>query len=212
MTKTPLAIDVVSDMVCPFCLIGVRRLEQVLAATPDVDAKVTFHAFLLDPTVPLEGRDLRESLKRKFGGDPDQMFGRVEAMAKETGIPLDFAKVRRYASTVRAHTLVRHAEEKGTQQALAGALFEAYFLEGRDIGDLDTLVAIAGAHGFAEEETRRLLSDQAELEETRAEAQAAAGQGISGVPYFVFGGKIAVSGAQPKEMFHQAIARAIAAT
>jgi predicted DsbA family dithiol-disulfide isomerase len=210
MPKTPLAIDVVSDVVCPFCLIGVRRLEQVLAETPDVDATVTFHPFLLDPATPLEGRDLRESLKRKFGGDPEQMFGRVEAMAKEAGVPLDFAKVRRYASTVRAHTLVRHAAEKGTQQALAGALFEAYFLEGRDIGDVDTLVALAEPHGFTAEETRRLVTDDAELDATRAEAKDASGQGISGVPFFVFGGKVALSGAQPKEMFQQAIARATA--
>jgi predicted DsbA family dithiol-disulfide isomerase len=211
MPKTPLTVDVVSDMVCPFCLIGVRRLEQVLAETPDVEAKVRFHAFLLDPSIPTEGRDLRETLKRKFGGDPEQMFGRVEAMARETGIPLDFAKVQRQASTVRAHTLVRHAEEKGTQQALAGALFEAYFLEGKDIGDVEVLVALADDHGFTEEEARRIVADDAELAETRAEAQAAAGQGISGVPYFVFGGKVAVNGAQPKEMFVQAISRATGA-
>lgn len=208
---TPLSIDVVSDVVCPWCFIGDRRLAQALAARPDVAATITYHPFLLDPTTPDAGGDLREHLRRKYGADPDAMFGRVESAARGSGIPLDFSKVRRFASTVRAHTLIRLAAVKGTQHALARALFAAYFLDGRDIGDADTLAAIAEAHGFTRDEALAVMRDPGALDETRAEARAAAAQGISGVPFFVFADKFALSGAQPVEVFLQAIDRAVAA-
>jgi predicted DsbA family dithiol-disulfide isomerase len=206
-----LTVDVVSDVVCPWCLIGTRRLQQVLSERPDVTATVTFHPFLLDPSTPDAGGDLREHLAKKYGADPDKMFGRVEAVARETGIPLDFAKVRRFAPTVRAHTLLRHADEKGTQVALVNALFEAYFLEGKDIGQATVLAQIASSHGFTADEATALLASDAELQATREEAASAAAQGITGVPFFVFGGKFAFSGAQPKEVFAQAIEKALAA-
>lgn len=203
-----LTIDVVSDIVCPFCLIGARRLDDALAATPGVDATVRFHPFLLDPSIPKEGVDLRANLAKKFGGDPKAMFGRVEAMARESGIPLDFEKVRRYPSTVAAHTLIRHADAKGTQRAVARALFEAYFLNEKDVSDPATLGAIGAAHGFSADEVIALVTDEKELAATRKEAGDAAEQGISGVPFFVFAEKYAVSGAQPVEILKQAIAKA----
>lgn len=203
----PLSVDIVSDVVCPFCLIGATRVRQALEAEGVSDAEVTFHPFLLDAEIPDAGVDLRERLRAKYGGDPTTMFGRVEAMAKESGIPLDFAKVRRYPSTVGAHTLLRHAEDKGTQTALAFALFEAYFLEGADIGDREVLAGIAAKHGFEPEECRALLADASEAKATRAEAEEASRQGIRGVPLVIFGGELAVSGAQPVEAFRQVIRR-----
>ena len=207
-----LTVDVVSVVVCPWCLIGTRRLQQVLAERPDVTATVSFHPFLLDPTTPEAGGDLREHLAKKYGMDPEKMFGRVEAVAKETGVPLDFAKVRRFASTVRAHTLLRHADAKGTQVALVNAFFDAYFLEGKDIGQSAVLAQIASGHGFTVDEATALLASDAELRATREEAAAAAAQGITGVPFFVFGGKFAFSGAQPKEVFVQALEKATVAS
>jgi predicted DsbA family dithiol-disulfide isomerase len=206
--RTRLTIDIVSDVVCPFCLIGTRRLEEALRATPDVEATITFHPFLLDPDAPPAGEDLRERLRRKYG-DPEPMFRRVEALARESGLELDFDNVRRSAPTAKAHTLLRHAIGKGTQPALADALFVAYFVEGRDIGDDDVLVGLAAKHGFSEDEARALVGDPRELEATRREAAHAAAEGIRGVPFFVFGGKLAVSGAQPVEVFRSAIARAL---
>jgi predicted DsbA family dithiol-disulfide isomerase len=204
-----LSIDVVSDVVCPWCLIGSRRLEQALAELPDVKATVVFRPFLLDPTAAPEGGDLRERLRAKYGVDPEVMFGRVEAAAKDSGIPLDFAKVRRWASTVGAHTLLRHAIAKGTQPALARALFDAYFLEGRDIGDASVLASIAEAHGFGADEATALVTDAAELAATKAEAVAASRRGISGVPFVILDGRLAVSGAQPVATFKAAIERAL---
>lgn len=204
----PLSIAIVSDVVCPWCLIGTSRLEKALEAFPDLDVDVSYLPFLLDPTTPPEGADLREGLKKKYGGDPDAMFGRVEAAARETGLALDFAKVRRSVNTVKAHTLLRHARAKGTQRALAKALFGAYFLEGRDVGSESVLLELATAHGFAQAEAEALLHDDAELAATREEAAGMAAQGIDGVPFFILGDRLAIPGAQPVEVFRGALERA----
>lgn len=170
---------------------------------------MTYRPFLLDPSTPKEGADLRERLRAKYGADPEKMFASVEAAARSSGIPLDFSKVRRTPSTIAAHTLLRHAIDKGTQAALARALFEGYFLEGRDIGDADVLAGIAGAHGFEADEAIRLVRDEGELARTREEAGEAAASGVRGVPFFVLGGRLAVSGAQSVEVLRGAIGRAI---
>lgn len=206
-----LAIDIVSDVVCPWCLIGLRRLEQALAALPAIEPTIRFHPFLLDPTTPDEGVDLRERLRKKYGVEPQTMFARVEAAARESGIPLDFAKVTRSVPTVRAHTLLRHAADRGTQRALKSALLDAYFLEGRDVGAAPVLAEIAGAHGFAPEEARALVGDEDELAQTRAEAASMSRQGVTGVPFFVLGQRLAFSGAQPIPAMKDALQRALAA-
>jgi predicted DsbA family dithiol-disulfide isomerase len=206
-----LHIDLVSDVICPWCFIGSRRLEQALQPPPDgVAVEVTYRPFLLDPSIPKEGADLRERLRAKYGMAPEKMFASVEAAARASGIPLDFSKVKRTPSTIAAHTLLRHAIPKGTQTALARALFEAYFLEGRDLGDVDVLASIAGAHGFETDEAVRLVRDESERDATLEEAGEAAASGVRGVPFFVFGGRLAVSGAQPTDVLRGAIAKAIA--
>jgi predicted DsbA family dithiol-disulfide isomerase len=204
-----LAVDVVSDVVCPWCFIGTRRLEDALAQLPDVKAKVSYHPFLLDPTTPPEGEDLRERLRKKYGGDPERLFANVEEAAHSSGIALDFSKVRKSVSTVAAHTLVRHAADRNTQPAFARALFGAYFLEGKDIGQADVLADIATNHGFTKEEALKLATDPAELSITRKDASDAAAQGIRGVPFFVLDGRLAISGAQPPNVFFEGIQRAL---
>jgi predicted DsbA family dithiol-disulfide isomerase len=206
---TPLAIDLVSDVVCPWCFIGARRLDETLAGLPaESSAIVTYHPFLLDPTTPPQGADLRARLRQKYGGDPERMFATVEQVARASGIPLDFSKVRRTPPTIGAHTLLRQAIGKGTQRALASAFFEGYFLEGLDLGDRAVLAAIAGPHGFDGDEVSRVLDDEDELALTRSDADAAVASGIRGVPFFVFGGRVAVHGAQAVEVLRAAIARA----
>ena len=207
MGQTP-TIDFISDVICPWCFIGLHRLEAALAEEGLKDATIAFHPFQLDPETPPEGADLRERLAAKFGGDPATMFARVEGAARESGIPLDFAKVRRTPNTLKAHTLIGRALEKGTQQRLGRALFEAYFLEGKDIGVDAVLADIAAANGFERAETEALLADRSALDDTRAEAAAVSQQGIRGVPFTIFGGKLAVSGAQPTDVFRDVIRRA----
>lgn len=209
--RAPLRIDVVSDIICPWCFIGTRRLEQALAALDGAAAvTVTYHPFLLDPSIPPAGVDLRERLRKKYGADPETMFARVEGAARESGIPLDFAKVTRTVSTIAGHTLMRHAIARGTQPALGAALFDAYFLQGKDVGQESTLAELGAAHGFAIDEALSLIRDEAELRRTRDEAAAWARKGIQGVPFFVFDERLAVSGAQPVAVLAGAIERALA--
>ncbi len=205
-----LTIDVVSDVMCPWCFIGARRLDAALAGLPDVQATVRHVPFLLDPATPAGGADLRERLRTKYRADPERMFGRVEAEARASGIPLDFAKVRRSFPTLAAHTLLRHAEARGTQHALLDALYAAYFLEGRDVGDPAALAEIAARHGFTADEAARLAADPAELEATRREVESVAAQGVTGVPFFIFDDRLAASGAQPVEVLRGAIERCLA--
>ncbi len=209
-----LSIEIVSDFVCPWCFIGKRRLELALASRPEVKAEWSYRPFLLDPATPEAGADLRERLLRKYG-DPEPLFRRVENAAKENGIDLDFSKIRRSVSTVRAHTLSRHAIAKGTQRALVESLFTAYFMEGRDISAMDVLVELAEKAGFEPAECITLLESPRELQETREAAAEAAEQGVSGVPFTVMAKPgsaqhFAVSGAQAPEMFGKAIDRALA--
>lgn len=203
-----LTIDFVSDVICPWCFIGFTRLEQALAQAGEDNAEVTLRPFQLDPSIPPEGADLRARLESKYGVAADTMFGRVEAAARESGIPLDFAKVRRMPNTLKPHALIGAALAKGTQRALARAIFAAYFLEGQDLSDDAVLVALATAHGFSAAEATAILADPRALEETRAEAAELAGQGLGGVPFTIFEGKLAVSGAQPVEAFRQAMKQA----
>jgi predicted DsbA family dithiol-disulfide isomerase len=207
-----LHVTIVSDVICPWCFIGTRRLAMALAETaawvrPDIE----YRAFLLDPTVPPEGVDLRDRLRRKYGVDPEAMFQRIETAARTSGIPREFSRVRRTPDTVPAHTLLRHARGRGTQAALADALFAAYFLEGQDVGNPAVLTDLAVTHGFERAEVETLLRDASGLQTTREEADAAAREGVTGVPYFVFGGRFAFSGAQSPDMFRAAIERAVAA-
>ena len=200
-------IDVVTDIVCPWCFIGIKRLHKVLAET-GTEALILHHPFFLDPAVPPEGIDVAEKMRKRFGGDPAPMFARVEAEARKSGIALDLSKQPRMRPTAAAHTLIRHALDKGTQDALATALFEAHFIAARNIADPDVLAEIGAQHGFTSDEARRLATDAAELEITRQQAADAAQGGISGVPFFVFNRRLALSGCQPEDVFEQALVQA----
>ncbi|HKY34929.1 MAG TPA: DsbA family oxidoreductase [Polyangiaceae bacterium] len=205
-----LAIDLFSDVVCPWCFIGSRRLEQALEGLADeLDAEVCYHPFFLDPNLPKQGVSLPEKLRRKYGVDPKQLWPRVEAIARESGIELDLSLQPMTYPTDAAHTLLRHAHAKGTQPALAAALFRAYFQEARNIADESLLAEIAAQHGFDRAEALELATAPAELELTREEALSAAQSGIRGVPFFIFDGRLAVSGAQSVGALQAAIRKAL---
>ena len=175
MPKNVMRIDVYSDIACPWCFIGLRRLQSVIDDwNGDVEFQVEHRAYMLNPDVPAGGIDSHAEISRKYGtSDLRPMFARVEAAARDTGIDLDLSRQTRGYSTVGAHTLLRHASSKGTQSELADAFFIAYFMEARDISDTAVLTEIATSHGFSADEVAGILGDDAELSATRDEARQA---------------------------------------
>ncbi|CAN7298880.1 MULTISPECIES: DsbA family oxidoreductase [unclassified Devosia] len=205
-----LKIDVFTDVVCPWCLVGSARLDQALAKLPeDVEVVVENHPFYLDPTVPPEGVDVGEMLKAKYGRDPKEMWARVEGEAKKAGIDLDLSQQPRMFNTAKAHTITRLSKPNGNQHELANAIAEAYFLDHQQINDDNTLADVAVKFGWDRGDALDAMNDANELSITEQLATSAAQQGIRGVPFFVFGEKYALSGAQPDEVFAQALDKTI---
>ncbi|MBF0680425.1 MAG: DsbA family oxidoreductase [Devosia sp.] len=209
MTKL-LKIDVFTDVVCPWCLVGSERLDQAVARLgDDVEVVIENHPFYLDPTVPPEGVDVGEMLRTKYGRDPKEMWERVESEAKKAGIDLDLSQQPRMFNTAKAHTITRLSKPNGNQHELANAIAEAYFLEHRQINDDNVLADIAAQFGWDRGDALDAMNDPDLLKATEQIAKDAAQQGIRGVPFFVFGEKYALSGAQPDEVFDQALQKTL---
>lgn len=209
MART-IKIDLFTDFVCPWCLVGSVRLDKAIAALPDdVTVEVENHPFYLDPNTPADGVIVADMLREKYGRDPKEMWARVEGEAAKAGVELDLSRQPRMFPTKKAHTITRLARDLGTQHALANAIADAYFLDHRLINDDDVLADIAAAHGFDRAEAITLMNDPRELAITQELAIAASQQGINGVPFFIFDQKFAMSGAQPDEVFVQAFAEAL---
>lgn len=205
-----LKVDLFTDIVCPWCLVGSVRLDKALAELPaEVSVEIVNHPFYLDPSTPAEGVVVADMLREKYGRDPSEIWERAESEARASGIDLDLSKQPRVYPTAKGHTLVRLAEPKGTQHALANAITAAYFLEYRQINDDEVLADIAAGFGYAREEALQVLRDPDELGTTHDLAVAAAQQGIQGVPFFVFNGRLAMSGCQPEATFRRALQAAL---
>ncbi len=210
----PLSIDVVSDVVCPWCFIGKRHLEAALAGLPEAaGAKVRWHPFELNPDLPAEGVDRKGYLEAKFGGPARaaEIYARVREAGVRAGLDFDFDAIVRQPNTRDAHRLIAWAQSRGDAGPLVERLFRAYFQEGRYVGDRDTLAALAAEAGFDAEAARVWLESGLGADEIAdAEARVRA-LGISGVPFFIFDGRVGLSGAQPREAMREAIAQARAA-
>lgn len=209
MTKQ-IKIDVFTDVVCPWCIVGSARLDAAIADLPDdIDVVVENHPFYLDPNTPAEGVVVADMLREKYGKDPREMWERVEGEARKAGVELDLSKQPRMFPTKKAHTITRLAKPLGIQHELANAIANAYFLEHRQINDDNVLADIAVEFGFDRGDALDAMNDEHELAITEQMARDAAAQGIRGVPFFVFGEKYALSGAQPPELFERALAQVI---
>ena len=209
MTKQ-LKIDVFTDVVCPWCIVGSARLDQAVAALPDdVEVVIENHPFYLDPNTPNEGVVVADMLREKYGRDPKEMWERVESEARKAGVDLDLSKQPRMFPTKKAHTITRLSKPLGIQHELANAIANAYFLEHRQINDDNVLADIAVAFGWDRGDALDAMNDENELSITEQLATDAAAQGIRGVPFFVFGEKYALSGAQPDEVFQRALAQTL---
>ena len=202
-------IDVYSDVICPWCFIGKRRMERGLALA-GMSATVRWHPFELNPDMPREGVERRAYRVKKFGSwerslELDAQVGR--AFAGE-GIVFNPEGMARTPNTFDAHRVVWLAGEKGVQDAVVEALFRAYFTDGRDLSDRATLATVAVEGGLDATEVDELLAGDRGAAEVRRWEQKGQRLGISGVPFFVISGKVALSGAQPPEMFRRAFEQA----
>lgn len=197
-TEKTIQVDIVSDVVCPWCVVGFRQLGQALAQT-GMRAALRWHPFELNPQMPAEGENLREHLMGKYGiSEADSIAARKRLvdLGTELGFAFNFTDASRIVNTFQAHQLLDWAEEHDKQTLLKQALFAAYFSEGQDVSDPETLVQIAGATGLDAEAARRVLDSGERAERVRAHQQFWTQRGVSGVPTMVFAGKHAVSGAQ----------------
>jgi predicted DsbA family dithiol-disulfide isomerase len=196
-------IDVVSDVICPWCYIGKRRLAAALQQRPEVEAKILWHPFQLNPDMPPEGMARERYIAAKFGGGAhaSRIYQNVTDVGAAVGIPFHFERIRVTPNTRDAHRLIRRATEAGDADPVVEALFNAYFIEGRNIGDRATLAEIAREAGFDGEETAGFLASREGAEEVVAEDMSARRIGINAVPCFIFERKYVVSGAQEAEFF-----------
>jgi predicted DsbA family dithiol-disulfide isomerase len=204
-----LTIDVVSDVVCPWCYLGEKRLEAALAdeAGP---VQVRWRPYQLDPTIPEGGLDRGEYMAKKFGksGRLQSIHDNLTRLGAEIGVPFAFDKIKRSPNTLDAHRLIRWAASAGVQAEVADRLFKAYFVEGLDIGDRAVLIEIAGECGLDATLVEKLLADGADVDLVRQEVEQAQAMGVSGVPFFIFAGRLGVPGAQEPSVLRQAMAQA----
>jgi predicted DsbA family dithiol-disulfide isomerase len=210
MPNTVLPIDVFSDVVCPWCFIGKRRLEKAIALAPDISVEVHWRAYFLNPWVPREGMSRADYLKTKFGSVERYaaIAQRVAAAASSEGLIYAADKIARQPNTLDCHRLIRWAGQDRAAN-MKQRLMDLYFTEGADLSDREVLVRAAVDCGIDEGVRERLAGD-ADVAQVEAEAQAAKNAGIDGVPCFIFGGVLAVSGAQAPEYLADAMRRAAA--
>ena len=206
----PVRIDIVSDVVCPWCFIGKKRLEDAVAMKPDVPVELHWRPYFLNDWIPREGISREQYLTTKFGS-VDRYKGiaqRVAAAAQAEGLTYAMDKISRQPNTLDAHRLIRWAGEIGKAAEMKQTLMDFYFTQGADLTDRDTLVRAASAVGLDADETRAALASDKDVAEVEREAEAAKESGIQGVPMFIFDGRFALSGAQAPETIAEAIERA----
>lgn len=203
MAHSVITIDVVSDVICPWCFLGKRRLEKALALIPEIKTEVIFRPFFLDASIPPEGLDRQAYMRAKFGEERlKTIHDPLIKAGKEDGVPFHFDKITRTPNSLDAHRLIRWALEAGRQLEMVEALFVAYWRDGKDIGDHATLIAIAQSQGL---DVRSELASDKDKNEIMQECIKAQQMGISGVPTFIINQKYGVSGAQAAEMLAETI-------
>ena len=202
-------LDVISDVICPWCFIGKRNLDAALTQLRDVRINLMWRPYQLDPKTPPEGYDRETQMKRKFGPDgAKQIYKNIMSAAQGTGINFAFDKITRTPNTLNAHRLIRWAASTQQQHDIAEALFVAYFEKGLDIGDVKILLEIAAAYDMDIQLLADLFASDTDIDTTRNDDAAARDLGIAGVPAFLAGGKFVLSGAQEPAYLLKFIAKA----
>ena len=205
-----LPIDMVSDVVCPWCFIGKRRLEKAIALRPEIAVEVRFRPYFLNPWVPREGISRKDYLTTKFGSP--ERYGsiaqRVAQTAAAEGLTYALDRIQRQPNTLDCHRLIRWADEIGNAARMKQRLMDLYFTEGGDLTDREVLVKAAADCGLDGERVRERLAGEDDVAQVERDAESAKEAGIDGVPCFIFGDVLAVEGAQSPEYLAQAIDRA----
>lgn len=203
--RARLSIEVMLDLVCPWCFVGVRRLRRTLRRRPDIAAELVWRHFLLNPDMPRAGMSRPDYVIRKFGGEEraKRLYASIAEVGRSDGVMFRFDRIKRTPSSVDAHRLVRFASRFGRADEMVEALFTAHFTEGADIGDRTTLLAVAGSCGLPGPAARRFLSGDDEVDAVHADNLRAHRLGINGVPCFVVSGRHAIAGAQEPEVIER---------
>lgn len=206
MTQT-LRLDIFSDPVCPWCLIGKTHLDRALESRPDHPFQIQWHPFQLNPDLPKAGVDHVDYLSAKFGGKEKaiQMMLQVAEHAKKAGADIDMEKCRRLPNTLDAHRLIHWAGIEGRQTPMVARIMRAHWKEGEDIGDAATLARLAGEVGLDSIAIARLLASEADADDIRARDLDARQKGVTAVPTFLIAQQYVVSGAQPPELWRDVI-------
>lgn len=207
--KTPVRIDIVSDVMCPWCAIGFASLSKALEAMQDkIDASIHWQPFELNPGMAPEGQNLREHLQEKYGSSAEDSRAareRITQMGASLGFTFNFTDEQRILNTLNAHQLLHWAGDSGKQTGLKLALFTAYFRDGRDVSRNDELLAVVGECGLDRAEAAAVLNEQRYAEEVRSKEQQWQEAGIRSVPAIILNQKYLLSGAQPPESYVKAL-------
>ena len=200
-------LDILSDPICPWCYIGKAHLHRALEVAGDHPFAVEWHPFQLNPDMPADGMDRRTYLEAKFGGKEGAVraYAPVVENAEAAGLEIDFEAIKRTPNTLNAHRLIHWAGLEARQTPVVAALFKAYFVEGKDIGDTATLVEIAGNAGLDAAMVERLLVSDADAEDIRLRDAHARERGVTGVPTFVIANQHVLRGAQPPDLWAKVI-------
>jgi predicted DsbA family dithiol-disulfide isomerase len=200
-----LPIEVVNDLVCPWCYLGVRRLFRSLARRPDLLVDITWRPFLLNPDMPRAGMARADYVVRKFGGEERarRLYASIADIGRAEGVNFRFDRIRRTPSSLDAHRLVRWAARFGRADEVVEAVFAAHFSDGRDIGDPAVLAAIAASCGLRSAAARSFLASDTDVDAVHADNLRAHRLGINGVPCFVVSGCHAIAGAQEPEVIER---------
>ncbi|MBA5776798.1 DsbA family oxidoreductase [Stappia sp. F7233] len=205
-----LTIDVVSDVMCPWCFIGKKRLEKALEDLPDVAIEIRWRPFQLDASLPAEGKDRKKYLSDKFGSldRAKEVYKRIGAAGDEEGIPFAFDKITKSPNTLNSHRLILWSKAEGKQNEVVHRLFELYFLEGADLSKNETLVEVAREVGMDAEAVAKLLETDIDLERIKQDIENAHSMGVTGVPCMIIDERFALMGAEMPETIVAAVRHA----
>ena len=200
-------IDVVSDVVCPWCYIGKRRLEKAIEGTQITDnvqvknIEIIYRSYQLDPSVPKEGMDFQTYMKNRFGSGFVSKFHQVEQVAKMEGLNFDFSSLPKAINTFTLHRILTVALQDGIQAEVKEAFMKAYFIDKQDLTQENILIELLERYGWSAEKTLEIINSDVATDEVKEEMNYYRQLGVTGVPFFIFNQKYAVSGAQPMEVF-----------